>query len=85
MKTPLQTLIERLENRKHVPNENDTPVMAHGRKIINIVLDDAIAEAKSLLEPEKQHIIDAANWYSKSISENGHRLGEKYFTETFKP
>ena len=35
-------------------------------------------------EMEKQQIIDAANWDSKSISENGIRKGEQYYNETFK-
>ena len=34
-------------------------------------------------EMEKEQIIDAANWDSKSISENGIRKGDKYYNETF--
>ena len=32
---------------------------------------------------EKQQIIDAVNWDSKSISENGIRKGEQYYNETY--
>jgi vacuolar-type H+-ATPase subunit H len=34
-------------------------------------------------EMEKEQIIDAANWDSRSISENGYRKGEQYYKETF--
>jgi len=38
-------------------------------------------QAKAMFE---QQIIDAANWDSKSISENGIRKGDKYYNENFK-
>jgi hypothetical protein len=34
---------------------------------------------------EKQQIIDAANFDSKSRSENGYAKGEQYYTETYGP
>jgi hypothetical protein len=34
-------------------------------------------------EIEKEQIIDAANFDSRSISENGYRKGEKYYNETY--
>ena len=39
-----------------------------------------IEQAKEI---EKVQIIDAANWDSRSISENGYRKGEQYYNETF--
>jgi hypothetical protein len=38
---------------------------------------------KQAKEMEKQQIIDAANFDSRSISENGYRKGEQYYNETF--
>jgi len=35
------------------------------------------------LEEEKKQLIDAANWDSKSISENGVAMGEKYYQSTY--
>lgn len=32
---------------------------------------------------EKQQIIDAANWDSKSVSENGYSKAEQYYNETY--
>jgi hypothetical protein len=46
-------------------------------------IDDCIALAYSKLEIEKIQIIDAANFDSRSISENGYRKGEQYYNETF--
>ena len=34
-------------------------------------------------EMEKEQIIDAANFDSRSISENGYRKGEQYYNETY--
>jgi hypothetical protein len=34
-------------------------------------------------EMEKEQIVKAANFDSKSISENGYRKGEQYYNETF--
>lgn len=42
------------------------------------------SEVDQAKEMERQNIIDAANWDSKSIAENGVRMGEKYFNQTFK-
>jgi predicted kinase len=40
-------------------------------------------DIEQALEMEKVQIIDAANWDSRSISENGYRKGEQYYFETF--
>jgi predicted kinase len=40
-------------------------------------------DIEQALEMEKLQIIDAANWDSRSISENGYRKGEEYYLETF--
>jgi predicted kinase len=40
-------------------------------------------DIEQALEMEKVQIIDAANWDSRSISENGYRKGEQYYNETF--
>jgi hypothetical protein len=34
-------------------------------------------------EMEKEQIVKAANFDSKSISENGYRKGEQYYNETY--
>jgi hypothetical protein len=46
----------------------------------NLSMKDILEQAKEI---EKQQIIDAANWDSRSISENGYRKGEQYYNETF--
>ncbi len=48
---------------------------------INIERLSVTDKAKAM---EKQQIIDAAQWDSRSISENGIRKGDKYYNETFK-
>jgi hypothetical protein len=44
-------------------------------------INELLEKAK---EMEKQQIIDAPNWDSMSISENGIRKGEQYYNEQFK-
>jgi hypothetical protein len=39
--------------------------------------------ATKYLAVEKEQIVKAANFDSKSISENGHRKGEQYYNETY--
>jgi hypothetical protein len=48
-------------------------------RIVNSYQNEII----KVLEMEKQQIIDAANWDSKSISENSIRKGEQYYNETY--
>jgi hypothetical protein len=68
MTTPMQEMLEWV--RTTLPMELDWPMMIE-QKI------------KSLLEKEKEHIINAANFDSRSIAENGYRRGEQYYNETF--
>jgi hypothetical protein len=41
---------------------------------------ELINQAKAM---EKEQIVKAANFDSKSISENGYRKGEQYYNETY--
>jgi hypothetical protein len=43
-------------------------------------LDEILEQAKAM---EKEQIVKAANFDSKSISENGYRKGEQYYNETY--
>ena len=49
----------------------------YGDGILNL---DILKQAK---EMEKEQIVKAANFDSKSISENGYRKGEQYYNETY--
>ncbi len=46
----------------------------------HLSVDEIYDKAK---EMEKEQIVKAANFDSKSISENGYRKGEQYYNETF--
>jgi len=46
--------------------------------------EETLYEFEQANQMFEQQIIDAANWDSKSISENGIRKGEQYYNETFK-
>ena len=53
--------------------------MIHEAKNIGKILE--ICEQANAMH--EQQIIDAANWDSKSISENGIRKGVKYYKDTY--
>jgi len=65
--TPMQLLFYRIEQLRFAKNPID--------KIMEI--------ENEMLQIEKDEIVKAANFDSKSISENGHRKGEQYYNETY--
>lgn len=81
MKTIIQQEIERQESRKH-----DAIVAFDDRKVDRI--DEIISVLESLLEPEKEQMIDfARDYYSEiaSLQDPFSKSPRTYFNEQFKP
>jgi len=49
-------------------------------KNFDYVVETIIEKAKAM---EREQIIDAANWDSKSQAENGYSKGHEYYTQTY--
>ena len=63
-------------------NQKQTAVEWLVEELLNgkALMPSIIEQAK---EMEKEQIVKAANFDSKSISENGYRKGEQYYNETY--
>jgi len=89
MKTPMQELINQVEqwmldDKEVLKNPPAWPeyLLIHANQMIE-VKSEFIEMCKALLEKEKEQIVNAANFDSRSISENGYRKGEQYYNETY--
>ena len=92
MKTPMQELIEHLEtwvlDDKYVqdnPMKYEEYMVHHANQMVQ-VKEHFIRLCKSMLEKEKQMIIDAANdgcWLSGYCYIDKSREGQEYYNKTF--
>jgi hypothetical protein len=74
MKTAIQELLEEVTAQKKWSTNVDY------RDALNFV---ELVIQQDYLEKEKEQIIDAANFDSRSVSENGYRRGEQYYNDKY--